>query len=51
MRHIAKFDLHYAHRFYGFKGKAQFLHGHTGVLTIDVKDTVEPDVNIVFPFN
>lgn len=33
MRSITKLDLQYAHRFYGFKGEAQYLHGHTGVLT------------------
>ena len=35
MRSITKLDLQYAHRFYGFKGEAQYLHGHTGVLTIE----------------
>ena len=44
MRSIAKLDLQYAHRFYGFKGEAQYLHGHTGVLTIEVEDAVEPGV-------
>ena len=51
MRSITKLDLQYAHRFYGFKGEAQYLHGHTGVLTIEVEDTVEPGVNMVFPCN
>ena len=51
MRSIAKLDLQYAHRFYGFKGEAQYLHGHTGVLTIEVEDAVEPGVNMVFPCN
>lgn len=51
MRSIAKLDLQYAHRFYGFKGEAQYLHGHTGVLTIEVEDTVNPGVNMVFPCN
>lgn len=26
MRSITKLDLQYAHRFYGFKGEAQYLH-------------------------
>ena len=30
MRSITKLELQYAHRFYGFKGEAQYLHGHTG---------------------
>ena len=51
MRSITTFDLQYAHRFYGFKGEAQYLHGHTGVVTIEVEDTVEPGVNMVFPCN
>ena len=29
MRSITKLELQYAHRFYGFKGEAQDLHGHT----------------------
>ena len=51
MRSITKLELQYAHRFYGFKGEAQYLHGHTGVLTLEVEDTVEPGVNMVFPCN
>ena len=49
MRSITTLDLQYAHRFYGFKGEAQYLHGHTGILTIEVEDSVEPGVNMVFP--
>ena len=51
MRSITTFDIQYAHRFYRFQGEAQYLHGHTGVLTIEVEDTVEPGVNMVFPCN
>ena len=51
MRSITKLDLQYAHRFYGFKGEAQYLHGHTGKLTIEVEDSVEAGVNMVFPCN
>ena len=51
MRSIAKFDLQYAHRFYGFRGEAQYLHGHTGVLTIEVEDTINIGVNMVYPCN
>ena len=40
MRSITTLDLQYAHRFYGFKGEAQYLHGHTGILTLEVEDTV-----------
>lgn len=51
MRNITTFHIQYAHRFYGFKGEAQYLHGHTGTLTIEVEDTVNPGVNMVFPCN
>lgn len=51
MKSITTLDIQYAHRFYGFKGEAQYLHGHTGVLTIEVEDSVEAGVNMVFPCN
>ncbi len=51
MRSITTFDLQYAHRFYGFKGEAQYLHGHTGILTIEVEDSINSGVNMVFPCN
>lgn len=51
MRSITKFDIQYAHRFYNFKGEAQYLHGHTGGLTIEVEDSVNMGVNMVFPCN
>lgn len=51
MTSITKIDLQYAHRFYGFQGEAQYLHGHTGVLTIEVEDTINDGVNMVFPCN
>ena len=49
MRSITTLDLQYAHRFYGFKGEAQYLHGHTGILTLEVEDTVNAGVNIGIP--
>ncbi|MGN1163251.1 MAG: 6-pyruvoyl trahydropterin synthase family protein [Candidatus Ornithospirochaeta sp.] len=51
MRSITTLDLQYAHRFYNFQGEAQYLHGHTGVLTIEVEDSVNEGVNMVFPCN
>jgi len=51
MKSISKIELQYAHRFYGFKGEAQYLHGHTGILTIEVEDSINPGVNMVFPCN
>ena len=49
MRSITQLDLQYAHRFYGFKGEAQYLPGHTGVLPIAVEGSVNDGVNMVFP--
>ena len=51
MRSITKLDLQYAHRFYGFKGEAQYLHGHTGVLTIEVEEPINEGVNMAYPCN
>jgi len=49
MKSIATIELQYAHRFYGFKGEAQYLHGHSGILTIEVEDSINMGVNMVFP--
>lgn len=51
MRSITTFTIQYAHRFYGFRGEAQYLHGHTGTLTIEVEDNINKGVNMVFPCN
>ena len=51
MKSITTFNLQYAHRFYGFAGEAQYLHGHTGIMTIEVEDTINCGVNMVFPCN
>ena len=51
MRSFATLDLQYAHRFYGFQGEAQYLHGHTGILTLEVEGSVNMGVNMVFPCN
>lgn len=51
MKSITTFDLQYAHRFYEFRGEAQYLHGHTGTLTIEVEDSINTGVNMVYPCN
>ena len=51
MRSITTLNLQYAHRFYGFCGEAQYLHGHTGILTLEVEDSINSGVNMVFPCN
>lgn len=49
MRCQTTLQLQYAHRFYGYKGEAQYLHGHTGVLTIEVEEPINENVNMVYP--
>jgi 6-pyruvoyltetrahydropterin/6-carboxytetrahydropterin synthase len=51
MRSFTTLDLQYAHRFLGFQGEAQYLHGHTGILTIEVEDSVNQGVGMVYPCN
>lgn len=51
MKSFTTFDLQYAHRFYGFRGEARYLHGHTGTLTIEVEDSINEGVNMVYPCN
>ena len=51
MRSFTTLDLQYAHRFYRFKGEAQYLHGHTGILTLEVEEPINAGVNMVFPCN
>ena len=51
MRSITRLEIQYAHRFYNFKGEAQYLHGHTGKLKIEVEDSINEGVNMVFPCN
>lgn len=51
MKSFTTFNIQYAHRFYNFKGEAQYLHGHTGILRIYVEDSINPGVNMVFPCN
>jgi 6-pyruvoyltetrahydropterin/6-carboxytetrahydropterin synthase len=51
MRSFTTFEIQYAHRFLGFQGEAQYLHGHTGVLTLEVEDTINTGVNMVYPCN
>ena len=51
MRSFTTLDLQYAHRFYGFRGEAQYLHGHTGILTLEVEEPINMGVNMAFPCN
>ena len=51
MRSITKLNLQYAHRFLGYEGEAQYLHGHTGLLTIEVEGEVNAKSGFVYPCN
>lgn len=44
-------DLQYAHRFLNYEGEAQYLHGHTGQLIIEVEGNVDERTGFVFPCN
>jgi 6-pyruvoyltetrahydropterin/6-carboxytetrahydropterin synthase len=43
--------IEYAHRFLGYKGEAQYLHGHHGQLTIKVEGHVDEKTGFVTPCN
>ncbi len=48
---ITKLNIQYAHRFLGYEGEAQYLHGHTGTLTIEVAGEVHERTGFVYPCN
>ena len=48
---ITKLNIQYAHRFLGYEGEAQYLHGHTGTLTIEVEGEVNESNGFVYPCN
>ncbi len=49
MRSIAEIELQYSHRFLNYEGEAQYLHGHSGHLTIEVGGKVDERTGFVFP--
>ncbi len=51
MRSITKLSIQYAHRFLNYEGEAQYLHGHSGLLTIEVEGEVNPKNGFVYPCN
>lgn len=48
---ITKLNLQYAHRFLNYEGEAQYLHGHSGTLTIEVAGDVKAKDGFVHPCN
>lgn len=51
MKSITTLGIEYAHRFLGFEGEAQYLHGHHGQLTIEVDGEVNEKNGFVYPCN
>ncbi|GHV36619.1 hypothetical protein FACS1894187_11520 [Synergistales bacterium] len=51
MLSLTKLNIQYAHRFLGYEGEAQYLHGHTGTLTIEVEGGVDAKSGFVYPCN
>jgi len=49
-RSIAKWDFQYAHRFMNFtEGEAQFLHGHSGYIEIEIAGNVDARTGFAYP--
>ena len=46
---MATFDIEYAHRFFDFDGEAQYLHGHSGTLTIEISGEIDRNTGFVHP--
>ena len=51
MRSFTRLSIQYAHRFLNYEGEAQYLHGHTGTLTIEVHGAVDRRTGFVYPCN
>lgn len=51
MKSFTKIGIEYSHRFLGYEGEAQYLHGHHGELTIEVEGEVSEKDGFVVPCN
>lgn len=51
MKSVTTLGIEYAHRFLGYEGEAQYLHGHHGQLTIEVEGSVDSRTGFVHPCN
>ncbi|GHS92129.1 hypothetical protein FACS1894139_09280 [Planctomycetales bacterium] len=51
MRSSTVINIQYAHRFLNFAGEAQYLHGHTGKLVVEVEGEVAAETGFVYPCN
>lgn len=48
-RSLVHLEFQYAHRFMYYEGEAQYLHGHSGHLDIELEDTVDPVTGFAHP--
>lgn len=46
---IVRLDFQYAHRFMHYPGEAQFLHGHSGLLEIEIGGAVDETTGFAYP--
>ena len=46
---IINLDFQYAHRFMYYEGEAQFLHGHSGLLSIEIGGEVDERTGFAYP--
>lgn len=51
MRSLTKLNIQYSHRFLNYEGEAQYLHGHSGNLVIEVEGEVDERTGFVAPCN
>lgn len=51
MRSLTKLNIQYAHRFLNYEGEAEFLHGHSALITIEVDGPVDGRTGFVYPCN
>ena len=48
-RSIINLDFQYAHRFMNWEREAKHLHGHSGLLTIEIEDIVDSVTGFAYP--
>ena len=46
---MATLEIQYAHRFFEYSGEAQYLHGHSGTLTVEISGEVNKTTGFVHP--
>ncbi len=51
MKSLTRLNIQYAHRFLNYEGEAQYLHGHSGHLIIEVGGEVDARTGFVHPCN